>query len=161
MLYYPMDASKPTRIQGAYVSEKDIGVVCKYLKQQGKPQFLAEPIMAQNESGGGGGEEQADDDMFEKALDFVLSTKYASASMLQRKLRVGYTRAARLVDMMEERGYVGPADGSRPREVYPVPLTRGEGGAGPSAAAASAQAGGDDFEEDDDLASVAAKDEEA
>jgi S-DNA-T family DNA segregation ATPase FtsK/SpoIIIE len=124
MLYYPMDATKPTRIQGAYISERDIGVIVEFLKQQGKPEFLAEPIVAHGE-GGIGGEEGIDDEMFEKALDFVLSTKYASASMLQRKLRIGYTRAARLVDMMEERGYVGPADGSRPREVYTVPLSRG------------------------------------
>jgi S-DNA-T family DNA segregation ATPase FtsK/SpoIIIE len=124
MLYYPMDATKPTRIQGAYISERDIGVIVEFLKQQGKPEFLAEPIVAHGE-GGLGGDEGIDDEMFEKALDFVLSTKYASASMLQRKLRIGYTRAARLVDMMEERGYVGPADGSRPREVYTVPLSRG------------------------------------
>jgi len=89
--------------------------------------------------------------MFEKALDFVLSTKYASASMLQRKLRIGYTRAARLVDMMEERGYVGPADGSRPREVYSVPLSRGgvavqEAGDEPAldAVAADAEGAADD-----------------
>jgi S-DNA-T family DNA segregation ATPase FtsK/SpoIIIE len=123
MLFYPMDATKPTRIQGAYLSERDIGVLVQYLKQQGKPEFLAEPIMAQTKGGAGGGGD-IDDEMFDKALDFVLSTKYASASMLQRKLRIGYTRAARLVDMMEERGYVGPADGSRPREVYPMPLSR-------------------------------------
>jgi len=123
MLFYPMDATKPTRIQGAYLSERDIGVLVQYLKQQGKPKFLAEPIMAQTKGGAGGGDD-IDDEMFDKALDFVLSTKYASASMLQRKLRIGYTRAARLVDMMEDRGYVGPADGSRPREVYPMPLSR-------------------------------------
>ncbi|HUT73560.1 MAG TPA: DNA translocase FtsK 4TM domain-containing protein [Armatimonadota bacterium] len=122
MLFYPMDATKPMRIQGAYLSERDIGVLVQYLKQQGKPQFLAEAIVSPSESGAGAG---IDDEMFDKALDFVLSTKYASASMLQRKLRIGYTRAARLVDMMEDRGYVGPADGSRPREVYTVPLSRG------------------------------------
>ena len=135
MLFYPMDATKPVRIQGAYISERDIGVIVEFLKQQGKPEFLAEPIVAQG-GGGLGGDETVDDEMFEKALDYVLSTKYASASMLQRKLRIGYTRAARLVDMMEERGYVGPADGSRPREVYTVPLSRGgvavkQSGAGP------------------------------
>ncbi|UCH35943.1 MAG: DNA translocase FtsK [Armatimonadota bacterium] len=150
MLFYPMDATKPTRIQGAYLSERDIGVIVEYLKRQGKPEFLAEPLIATTK-GGIGGEDAVDDEMFEKALDFVLSTKYASASMLQRKLRIGYTRAARLVDMMEERGYVGPADGSRPREVYSVPLSRGgvavqEAGDEPAldAVAADAEGAADD-----------------
>jgi DNA segregation ATPase FtsK/SpoIIIE-like protein len=65
-----------------------------------------------------GEEDEAVDDMFEKALEFVLATKHASASMLQRKFKLGYTRAARLIDIMEERGYVGPHDGRKPREVY-------------------------------------------
>jgi len=99
-------------------------VLVQYLKEQGKPEFLAQPVGGPSGTGLGG-EQVVDDEMFEKALDFVLSTKYASASMLQRKLRIGYTRAARLIDMMEDRGYVGPADGSRPREVYLVPLSRG------------------------------------
>lgn len=152
MLYYPMDATKPTRIQGAYISERDIGVIVQFLKQQGKPEFLAEPIVAHSE-GGFGGEDGIDDEMFEKALDFVLSTKYASASMLQRKLRIGYTRAARLVDMMEERGYVGPADGSRPREVYTVPLSRG------GVAVKKAVGGPDNPDEDEESAESEDSDE--
>ena len=62
--------------------------------------------------------------MFEQALDFVLSTQHASASMLQRKFKLGYTRAARIIDIMEERGYVGPNDGRKPREVYGTPQDR-------------------------------------
>jgi len=151
MLFYPMDATKPVRIQGAYISERDIGVLVEYLKQQAKPQFLAEPIAAQVR-GGLGGEDAIDDEMFEKALDFVLATKYASASMLQRKLRIGYTRAARLVDMMEERGYVGPADGSRPREVYVVPLTRGGVAVKQTGDTAALDADADDAEPEKDYA---------
>ena len=75
-------------------------------------------------------------------------------------MRVGYTRAARLVDMMEERGYVGPADGSRPREVYNVPLTRGQGVAGASASEPDNPEAGAFADNDDDLAAVAAEDEE-
>ena len=63
-------------------------------------------------------DDEDDDHMFEKALEFVLATKHASASMLQRKFKLGYTRAARLIDLMEERGYIGPNDGRKAREVY-------------------------------------------
>jgi len=135
MLYLPIDASKPVRLQGAYVDEKDINRLVEWLRnEQGRPEYVAEALPIEGKPGKGGGtadgEEDIDDDMFERALDFVLSTKYASASMLQRKLRIGYTRAARLIDMMHERGYVGPADGSRPREVYPQGLARPAGGGG-------------------------------
>ena len=121
MLFLPIDASKPTRIQGAYISEADINRLVQYLRRQAAPSYQASALPA-GERASWKEEEELEDGLFEKALEFVLSTKYASASMLQRKLRVGYTRAARLIDMMEERGYVGPADGSRPREVYSAPI---------------------------------------
>ena len=119
MLYLPLDAptGKPVRIQGAYVSEHDINAVVDFLKQQGKPTYSQSAI----ESVGAvviAGKDAADDPMFETALEYVLATKHASASMLQRKFKLGYTRAARLIDIMEERGYVGPHDGRRAREVY-------------------------------------------
>jgi len=127
MLFLPLDAptGKPVRLQGAYVSERDIGAVVDFLKKQAKPQYSKSAV----ESVGsvvlkGGGEDDAGDEMFEQALDFVLATKHASASMLQRKFKLGYTRAARLIDMMEERGYVGPHDGRKPREVYATPEDR-------------------------------------
>jgi S-DNA-T family DNA segregation ATPase FtsK/SpoIIIE len=127
MLFLPIDASKPTRIQGAYIDEKDTGKVAEFLRTQAKPEYSAEVIEAA-EKGPGGGDDEVSDELFEKALDFVLSTNYASTSMLQRKLRIGYTRAARLMDLMEARGYVGPADGSKPREilktrVFETPVT--------------------------------------
>jgi S-DNA-T family DNA segregation ATPase FtsK/SpoIIIE len=125
MLFLPFDASKPTRIQGAYVAESDIEALVDFLKSQGAPHYLAE-VLALEGKGASADDEHIDDEMFEKALDFVLSTNYASASMLQRKLRIGYTRAARMIDMMEERGYIGPADGSRPREVYATPRPTGD-----------------------------------
>ncbi len=125
MLYLPLDSptGKPVRIQGAYVAEPDIVAVTEFLARQAKPQFAPAAL----ESVGNvelTKTEEADDPMFEKALEFVLATKHASASMLQRKFKLGYTRAARLIDMMEERGYVGPHDGRRPREVYSSPADR-------------------------------------
>ena len=122
MLYLPLDAptGKPIRIQGAYVSEHEIGALVSFLKQQAKPTY-SESALASVGSVVVAGGEQANDSMFETALEYVLATKHASASMLQRKFKLGYTRAARLIDMMEERGYVGPHDGRRAREVYGAP----------------------------------------
>jgi len=125
MLYLPLDAptGKPIRIQGAYVSEHDIARVVGFLNKQAKPRYSEAAL----ESAGTAlflGPDQADDPMFESALAYVLATRHASASMLQRKLKLGYTRAARLIDMMEERGYVGPHDGRRAREVYAGPADR-------------------------------------
>jgi len=127
MLFLPLDAptGKPVRLQGAYISERDIGTVVEFLKKQAKPRYSKSAV----ESAGsvvlkGTHADEVDDEMFEQAVDFVLATKHASASMLQRKFKLGYTRAARLIDMMEERGYVGPHDGRRPREVYATPQDR-------------------------------------
>ncbi len=127
MLFLPLDAptGKPVRLQGAYISERDLTAVVGFLKEQAKPHYAKGAL----ESAGSvvlskGDEDGVEDEMFETALEFVLATKHASASMLQRKFKVGYTRAARLIDMMEERGYVGPHDGRRPREVYATPQDR-------------------------------------
>ena len=121
MLYLPLDAptGKPVRIQGAYISERDIAALTSFLKRQAKPEYSEGALESAGSVVLAGASQEGDDDpMFETALNYVLSTKHASASMLQRKFKLGYTRAARLIDMMEERGYVGPHDGRRPREVY-------------------------------------------
>jgi len=120
MLYLPLDAvtGKPVRIQGAYIGERDINAVVDFLKRQAKPKYSDGAVESAGTVVMRGNEGDAEDEMYEKALDFVLATKHASASMLQRKFKLGYTRAARLIDMMEERGYVGPHDGRKPREVY-------------------------------------------
>ena len=127
MLFLPLDAAtgKPVRLQGAYISEHDLMAVVEFLKRQAKPHYSKGAV----ESVGSvvlraDGEERTEDEMFEKALEFVLTTKHASASMLQRKFKLGYTRAARVIDMMEERGYIGPHDGRKPREVYAGPQGR-------------------------------------
>jgi S-DNA-T family DNA segregation ATPase FtsK/SpoIIIE len=120
MLFLPIDAStgKPVRIQGVYISERDIGALVEFLKQQARPEYADGALESVGSVVLPGKGEEDDDPMFQKALEFVLATKHASASMLQRKFKLGYTRAARMIDMMEERGYVGPHDGKRPREVY-------------------------------------------
>lgn len=125
MLFSPIDANKPVRIQGAYVSEKEIDAVCKFWRQQEKPAYVLEPIEAvepsdaKRESGDFG--EEADP-LYEDAIRWAVERGQASTSMLQRKFAIGFQRASRLIDMMEERGIVGARDGSRPREVLMGPL---------------------------------------
>jgi S-DNA-T family DNA segregation ATPase FtsK/SpoIIIE len=143
------------RIQGVYISERDINAVVNFLKDQGRPEYSQSAI----ESAGTveirmTEDEGVEDAMFEKALDFVLATKHGSASMLQRKFKLGYTRAARLIDMMEERGYVGPHDGRKPREVYGTPadriaeLVRREAPTGDAGPGDSAEDDPEDFEDE-------------
>jgi S-DNA-T family DNA segregation ATPase FtsK/SpoIIIE len=126
MLYLPLDAptGKPVRIQGAYIGERDINALVDFLKEQATPRYADGAVESAGKVVMRGVDDEADDEMFERALDLVLATKHASASMLQRKFKLGYTRAARLIDMMEERGYVGPHDGRRPREVYATSADR-------------------------------------
>jgi len=133
MLFLSSKSSKITRIQGPYISEKEVQKVAAFVVDQGKKmqdpqaalsQSLEESLEAapvDGKGGEGGGEffGGADDDpLFEEVKKIVLETKKASASFLQRRLRIGYSRAARLIDILEERGIVGPADGAKPREVY-------------------------------------------
>jgi|GEM_PF-417273 len=130
MLYMPVDANKPTRIQGAYVSEAEINRIVAHVKEQGKPHFTDEIVAieedALRESGNGddmGMNDEPEDVLAERALEFIRTTRYASTSMLQRKFRIGYTRAARLMEGFEEKGYIGPANGSKPREVIFAPAS--------------------------------------
>ena len=148
MLYLPVDASKPARIQGAYVSEADINRIVQFVKSQGKPFFSDEIVAIEEESlavdgEGGGMNNEPEDELFQKSLDYIRATKYASTSMLQRKFRIGYTRAARIMDLFEERGYVGPGQGSKPREVIFAPASSVVG-----RPAATAPAAREDDEED-------------
>ncbi len=122
MLFQPIDAQKPIRIQGAYMSEKEIERLVSYLKGQAKPDYIAEAITVDSAATGGGtgaaGDSgNAEDELFEPAVRWVVTNQRATTSALQRKFNIGYTRAARLVDMMEERGFVGPLDGVKPREI--------------------------------------------
>lgn len=118
MLFLSADLPKPVRIQGAYVAEKEVSNVTGFVKGQEKPTYNEE-ILKQNSRGlgGSGGAGTPDDDLFEDAAECVIQAGKASASLLQRRLRIGYARAARLLDLLEEQGVVGPADGARPRDV--------------------------------------------
>jgi DNA segregation ATPase FtsK/SpoIIIE, S-DNA-T family len=116
MLFKPVDANQPLRVQGAFVSENEVVRLVEHLKAQGRPEYIAQPLTVDT-GAVKGMEEDAEDDMFEPATRFIVTTGHASTSSLQRKFKIGYTRAARLVDMMEARGVVGPLDGAKPREI--------------------------------------------
>jgi len=120
MLFMPIDASKPLRVQGCYVSEKEIDEVCKFWREQEQPIFTIDPTAETahdpKKEGGDFGDE-AVDPFWEESVRFVVDRGQASTSMLQRKFSIGFQRASRLLDTMEERGVVGQRDGPRPREV--------------------------------------------
>jgi len=120
MLFISADLSKPKRIQGAYLSDEEIERVVKYLKQTGEPEYNEAVIQKQTsiESGVTGFNfDDSDDEFLEQAKDIILKSGKASASYLQRRLSIGYARAARILDLLEEKGIVGPAMGSKPRDV--------------------------------------------
>lgn len=131
MLYLSAEIAKPKRLQGAYAMDGEIKRVIDHLKTQAEPEYDRSVVETQAEgsgweSGGGGGEEEAGDALLAAATDVIVRAGKASASLLQRRLRVGYARAARILDDLEQRGVVGPADGAKPREVL---LRRGVEGA--------------------------------
>lgn len=120
MLFLPVDSHRPIRVQGCFVSEEETNRLVEYLKAQERPHYTMTPVDSASFSGGLAGDTPSDsaiDELFEQAVRYVVAKGQASTSTLQRKFSIGYTRAARLVDMMEERGIVGPLDGSKPREV--------------------------------------------
>ncbi|HYW82673.1 MAG TPA: DNA translocase FtsK [Spirochaetia bacterium] len=111
----------PTRIQGAYIDDDEIDAVTDYVKKLGPPQYIDDEVFFDDEETNDFEGEPGSDPLFERALEIIVSQGKASASYLQRRLKVGYNRAARLVEEMEMRGIVGPAQGSRPREIIHVP----------------------------------------
>jgi len=116
MLYLAGNTAKPRRLQGAFVSEEEIKRVSEFLKKQGKPEYNEEVISMEVKAKGIFGE-TPDDELFTQAAEVVINSGKASASLLQRRLKVGYARAARLIDLLEEKGIIGPAEGSKPREI--------------------------------------------
>ena len=119
MLYLSADSSKPVRIQGAFLSDEEVEKVVDYVKSQSEAQY--DPNMTPSEiSSQGGGSPSADDvdPLYKEVLLFIAKTQKASASLLQRRFKIGYNRAARIIDMLEEDGYIGPVDGSKPRKVF-------------------------------------------
>ena len=119
MLYLSADSSKPVRIQGAFLSDEEVEKVVDYVKSQSEAQY--DPNMTPSEvSTQGGGSPSVDDvdPLYKEVLLFIAKTQKASASLLQRRFKIGYNRAARIIDMLEEDGYIGPVDGSKPRKVF-------------------------------------------
>jgi len=122
MLYLSGDMSQPERIQCAFISEKEVKAVTSYLIKAYRDEVQEEIIFTKEPEGADGSifSSQVDDDdeLYEEAREIVINSKKASTSYLQRKLKIGYSRAARLIDILEERGVVGPQNGSKPRDVY-------------------------------------------
>jgi S-DNA-T family DNA segregation ATPase FtsK/SpoIIIE len=118
MLFLPPGTARVRRIHGAYVSEREINEIVDYVKKnQGEPKFLEEITKIAEEKSGADGIEYLDDPKYDEAVRVVLTTGQASASYLQRRLKLGYSRAARLIEIMEANGVVGPSQGSKPREI--------------------------------------------
>lgn len=140
MLLLTAEMPKPRRIQGAFISDSETSKVTDFIRMQRPPQYDAEVISQPVQIGKGGvvadyDTSDADDDMWKDAIRVVIEGRKASTSLLQRRLRIGYGRAARLIETMEEQGIVGPADGARPREVLVNSLEEVFGGDGASEAA--------------------------
>ncbi|GEO24872.1 DNA translocase SpoIIIE [Alicyclobacillus acidoterrestris] len=117
MLYYPVGASKATRVQGAFVSEEEIERLVSFVKEQQQAVYTVDLNRDAEEDTQAESEGPDLDDLFADAVDLVVDLGQASVSMLQRRFRIGYSRAARIVDQMEQSGIVGPFEGSKPREV--------------------------------------------
>ncbi len=116
MLFLPMGASKPIRVQGAFLSDSEVEAVVGYARGQAEAEYNEELVPEVDDSEPENADEFVDE-LFDQAVQIVLEAKQASVSLLQRRMRVGYTRAARLIDSMEAKGIVGPYEGSKPREV--------------------------------------------
>jgi S-DNA-T family DNA segregation ATPase FtsK/SpoIIIE len=118
MLFLPPTASQPIRAQGAYIRDEDINRVIRFIKDQRPTEYLVASFDTFIGSSTLSDDEGYKDDLFPKAVEIVQGSKSASTTFLQRKLKVGYARAASLIDELEERGVIGPQEGSKPRKVF-------------------------------------------
>ena len=118
MLIMPPGSSALVRAKAAWVSDEEINKVVAFIKEQAAPEYCEDLERRQTSDSEEGEEEEATDEMFDKCVEVVLEMGRASTSLLQRKLALGYTRAAKIIDMMERKGIVGPANGAKPREIY-------------------------------------------
>jgi len=118
MLFLPPGTSKLQRMHGAFVSEDEVAELVAYLRKQGTPSFDAELIQTEDESDTGGDRDEDVDEMFDQAVAIVADSRNASISYLQRRLKVGYNRAARMIEQMEKEGMIGPQIGTKSREIF-------------------------------------------
>ena len=122
MLYLPGNMGRPTRLQGIFISSPEIERVTNRIKLTMEPDYLEEITSRETAqlkvNGVPGGVDGTDDELYQDAIEIVRQTKKASASFLQRRLSIGYNRAARLIELMEEQGLVGPQETSKSREVF-------------------------------------------
>ena len=116
MLFHPTGLPKPLRIQGAYISDQEVEALVSFWLSQGEPQYDQELVEAMEKPAASAGDDE-EDELFGEALRLVVEAGTASVSLLQRRLRIGYARAGRLIDQLEAKGFVGPSEGSKPRKV--------------------------------------------
>lgn len=128
MLYQPFDQPKPRRVQGPFITEQDVATVVDFLKRQNPPVHYTEEVTSQDISGkskgelvGISGNNEGKDEYFNRALEIVMTTDKIAASQLQRKFSIGYNRAGKIIDQLEADGYIGPQNGSKPRQVIRRP----------------------------------------
>jgi S-DNA-T family DNA segregation ATPase FtsK/SpoIIIE len=121
MLFLPPGTSKLQRIHGPYISEKEVQVLADFLRVQRKPEFDPTIVRLNEESEAKEERGEDYDELYDAALDLVARHRIASISFLQRRLKVGYNRAARLVEQLEAEGVVGPQEGTKPRDIYVRP----------------------------------------
>lgn len=131
MLYIDAQLSKPKRVQGAFLADDEIERIVAHLRAEGEPQYndtvTEKPARSTSGfSGDAGSADDSGDELVEEAKKIIIQSGKASASLLQRRLRVGYARAARLLDILEEQGMIGPADGARPREILVASAADGD-----------------------------------
>lgn len=120
MLFQPIDQNKPTRVQGAFISDHDVEAVVDFIKKE-QPAHYDEKMVVSDAEVKQAENQEEQDALFPEAVKFVVQEQKASTSLIQRRFRIGYNRAARIIDDMEQQGYIGPANGSKPREVYKNP----------------------------------------
>ena len=119
MLYLPPGSAKLERAQGAFIEDDEVEKLVNYCSNQVEQKFES-AVQEHIESSGSGGDDDvsdADEEIVEKCLEVIRQEKKASTSLLQRRLRLGYTRAARMMDILEQRGIIGPGEGAKPREI--------------------------------------------
>ncbi len=117
MLYKPMDENMPIRIQGSFIADDEIRRVVEFISKEQTAHYMEEELTPMQKSGISSEIEEYDDPLYNEIVEFALKTGKISASLIQRRFRLGYNRAARIVDLLEERGIIGPINGSKPREV--------------------------------------------